>query len=165
MIRRYLQLSIEFTEDSLEKSQAADGRPIRKVMSRYVPILLMHSFMFFILCRVSSEILDVWKINKNIPNDFVYEFLSIYSASLIVNSLWLQSLKVKDYSNSHLDVWILNNSISALTIFIAIVLQFFNITFSSNMICIFSFALLVFYLNSIIDLLSVSDAYLLARPG
>jgi hypothetical protein len=165
VIRRYVQSSIEFTQESLENSRAVDSRPIRKVMSLYVPILLMHSFIFFILCRTSSELLSIWEIGENIPSSFVYEFVSIYAFLLIINSLWLHKLKVKNYPNNHLSAWITNNLLFAFSMLMVLVLQNSDIIFSDNMIYGYGFALLLIYLNSVIDLISVSDAYLLARPG
>ena len=122
----------------------------------HVPVLLAHSFGFFLLCRIYTELFES---NGALVSGFPEKFVIYYCSLLALNAIWLVVLQLPQTPSKIIKepeaLWIANNTIFVIVISVG----FFLLGFG------FMFAITCFFLNSVIDLLFNGKAYLTASPG
>jgi len=128
------------------------------VMIIDVPVLLIHSFLFFILCGLLS-IVDKELTSAESPYYLVI-FLVIYNCTIIINAFWLLSLKtkgIKEYSEFH---WMWNNLIFGL---IGLIFIKASLVFSFSPFFMFYASTALFMLNSLSDHYFTGWAYVIGK--
>lgn len=71
----------------IKNKKHEDIHPIgRIIMMFHVPILMLHSFTFFILCRLYG---DMYDDNQDFNEGVAYTFTLTYVALLYLNSVWV----------------------------------------------------------------------------
>jgi len=114
----------------------------------HLPVLLLHAFLFYILCRIEYEmdsIENLWKLF----DVFVY----LYVALLVINSIWLKALLIGRENKEPEAIWIKNNIISSF--FILSVMLFLVLNNVINFILVF----IIFFINSFYDLSHAANWY------
>ena len=169
-IRRYLSEKIPINISSalddngefLDKSKKAEHIGLTKfqwcrVMIVDIPILLIHSFIFYLLCNSLQEVILDSDTSGQLSN-----FLFTYSIILLLNVAWLGSLMTKTNTNNPEYIWFYNNMICGFLLFFTALIPLFNGAPTS---LILWWAFFVAVGNSIFDLYKTGWVYLVGEPG
>lgn len=114
----------------------------------HLPVLLLHAFIFYILCRIQFEmntIENLW----GLFDVFVYSYVAL----LVINSVWLKALLIGRKNKEPEMIWIVNNMASSF--FILSVMWISSLDDVFNFIIIF----MIFFANSFYDLSHAANWY------
>lgn len=174
-IRRYAHEKIKIEHKKLLKDPGEgnfiaidliDDNTSRKVMMIHVPILLFHSFLFFILSDFYIKIMK-----DGVLQNVAYVHFGLWFCSLLfLNGIWLHFLNIKGEEPAHQKLWMWNNFFCAGAGFIFLLLVGSPIienwpTFLGYpQFWVWAF-LAVILGNSVIDYLLCSKVYLVGDSG
>jgi len=138
-----------------KKHCAAGGRGAwrKQLIAIHYPILFLHAFVFFFICRLHLDLSEPIESGHAHPYFFVY-----MSAGLLIgNAIWLQVLaRGREECKGRELHWSANNLGCGLALLcFAGLMQ--HCEANTSMVLWMAFSLLV--LNSLIDILRTSDAY------
>ena len=124
----------------------------RVVTTVHFPLLIIHAFLFYCLCRLHGELSDP-KLFDDKSRLFVYW----YAGFLLFNSAWLFTLIRSQKDNEPEKTWIFNNASSATAaLAIFFVLEWFNSPLTTSL----PLVSLVFLYNSFVDLWRTAETYI-----
>lgn len=124
------------------------------VMSVNVPILMIHAYLFYLLCRVNQDMTSLELMSQK-----ARLFVVLYSALLLLNAIWVKFLvwhrpKKKDKKTPE-KIWSRNNLICGVGALAAMLFGFRKAALLALM-----FAALFYIINSVVDLYTTSETYL-----
>jgi len=124
----------------------------RVVTTVHFPLLIIHAFLFYCLCRLHGELSDP-KLFDARSRLFVYW----YSGFLLLNSAWLFTLIWSQKDNEPERKWMVNNAKSAIAALATFfILEWFNAPLTTSL----PLVSLVFLYNSFVDLWRTSETYI-----
>jgi hypothetical protein len=138
------------------------GWPGIRIMLVDVPALLMHSFLFYILCKLQPAML-LGGPQVAPARDFLFVLCSL----LLLNALWLGALKIRGSAVPPQSFWFWNNIIFACIGFTVWLLSSpsFGTCWADAGQVVLWIAVAISLANSLIDLRFTAWAYLIGAPG
>jgi hypothetical protein len=127
------------------------GQKRRAVVIYHAPILLFHAFLFYCLCRLTTDTGLHCELAER-----QREFLLVYELLLLTNSLWLTILLRRRRRKIPEIIWRNNNLAFSSLVLVLLISQ---AIFSYNILFVFIPALAAFFLNSLCDLRKTSHTY------
>ena len=139
---------LRFIDDCKGKKRV----PHKQLVAIHYPVLFLHSFVFFFICRLHLDMSDPIASGHAHPYFFVY----VSAALLIGNGIWLRALaRGRDCRNRELP-WSTNNLICGATmVCFAGMLQHCGATTAA----VLWMSFFVLLCNSLIDILNTSRSY------
>ncbi|ODR99431.1 hypothetical protein AUC68_05540 [Methyloceanibacter methanicus] len=146
---------------------------IRFIMLFDVPCLLAHSFIFYVLCeylyKIAECILgDPAKLVETVQQCPATEtmfhiqiFLFIFSVLLIVNAIWLFTLRTEGNETFAEFFWMISNAVTAALSIIVIIFAPSHMSYTSVM----TLGLVLFMANTVADLWCCARIYTVDRLG
>ncbi|AOE48905.1 hypothetical protein [Kangiella sediminilitoris] len=131
-----------------------------RIMAFDVPILLCHSFLFFFLAQILVEV-DQQTILET-KDDYMYKFIRVYASLLLINSIWLNTLKAAGQKRSSESKWMLNNIVFGLFGWLMFIAGWFEWVSATTA---FFIAMSAFFINSMLDFYMTGWAYIVGKPG
>lgn len=155
-IRRHLHEVIKFN---------AEGRitnlwRVRETMLVHVPILLAHSFIFYLLCRIVGDFSLGLNSYVDGSETLVWRFICLYLLLLVVNTVWLFALKTKGRRDAPENVWMWNNGLTAIALTSVLIGDYFFDLFSPGSHGLLISSLILFFVNSFADYYFAAKTYL-----
>jgi hypothetical protein len=133
-----------------------------RIMAVDVPILLSHSFLFYLLCKLQPLVLADPSNQSRVG-----EFVGTFSVLLLLNGFWLVWLATKWSTHAPEFVWLLNNLSFAFlpcTVYFLAPASWFAADWIGAS-AVFWIAVALYLANSAVDLLLTSWAYMVGPPG
>ncbi len=165
-LRRYLlhQLKNNIKNVDMDDPKKSIKKLLEPVLKRTmfldVPILMLHSFLFLLLCVYYVDLANNWQVQeKRFYSSSV--FVHMYCALLYINAFWLYLLRDQGDENEPEHSWMQNNFVAASLCLLAFpILLFFGCKILALAVAIF-----IFYVNSFFDFNKCYDAYMLKPHG
>jgi hypothetical protein len=169
-IRGYMRFVLAEYRKEPTSDPAIEGEEIMRggrglfIMLVDVPTLLMHSFLFFLLCKLMPLI-----FSSDYDIQVVREFMAVFVTLLLVNVVWLKSFMIRErgLAKPPQTVWIRNNTIVGLILF-----ALWAFTLPSVVSCVtisghvmFVTTMVLCAANSFVDLALTARFYLTGCPG
>jgi len=134
-------------------------------MFLHVPILMAHSFTFFLLSRYLVHI--SWHLEKSTSDGAPFlEFLAMYCGIIGINAFWLYTLKTKGKNSTPERFWMLNNTGFALGGFVWIVIGWRLVSIDKiSGELFFIIGLAIFLVNTFVDFWNTYEAYTTDQSG
>lgn len=169
-IRRDLRMKIvdhicKHDELSLSTDDEKNAmRPVdwARMMLVDVPVLLLHSFILFLLCSNWLIVAEFALEPGDKPFNIVLIFLSTYSGILLFNAFWLMSLR-SGRRKTHPESYWVGNNLGFGIVGLAFVVFIVEGAIMPVWACVA--ACFAFLLNSLIDFLRTGWTYSVGQPG
>jgi hypothetical protein len=156
-LRRYMLEKLRRAEHT--KLKETLKWPFRRMMFIHVPVLMAHSFMFFLLCRYLEDIAKhLQEAGDQAPP--LTRFALLYCGLLALNAVWLRMLKT-DGKASEEQFWMRNNAAFAI---IGTIWVLAGPCLVVNNQVVFAIALCLFLANSAFDFWKCCEAYTSESP-
>ena len=167
-IRRYVRMClIENIFHNTDSDGNAKRYPQEVALTRFqwtrimlfdIPILLLHSFLIYIMC----DILWLTTRFELAHNSHIFYFGLTVFLILVINAIWLLILKNTTTDSTPERGWAINNFIFAFLTAITTISWALDM---SDDLLTYAFILLLIMVNSLIDFLKLGYIYIVGEPG
>jgi len=151
-----------YPRDESVRRHIFEGRTGVYIMIFDVPVLLLHSFAFFLLCKLMPIVLA-----SNYALGSVRDFLAVFCALLVLNVVWLLALMIRDrrLACAPQTVWLMNNVAFAVLSAAAWLASSARHELIPDGATLFWISMALCGFNSLVDLRLTAWAYLVGPPG